>query len=521
MEELKNQIDIRKLRASRLVVGEEYLLYNRKCLAVFLGRPGGAYIFIETFAIRGYASETNPFGKSDWGSVEIDGVIMQSWMSTLYPKYKDLISNLKRVKYIYSGRQVIDEAIHISNTPLTQQQLQKPIMSEGFAKVIEAIKKESSRTSVDYKIASLMLSKLPEDFCQINETGLMIAAGNKKEAVVFTLNREKAIKALRKFERMNLAERQKINSNISSLVINNLEPTKIGRIVKRVAGELFPDNQIESFVNAFSARVIDMTVYKVELVKGKDISKWYNYKNYTTNGKGTLHNSCMRGSENSPQWQFYVHHPKCEMLIVTLGGMLNGRALVWTLADGSKYMDRIYYTSEVERKMMVKWAEDNGIDKTYEKYATSNRGFSKTMLVEACFDDIIKASDTAAFPYADTFQSFTCDLKYLIRVKNSFEREPDKWTDADLYFVKTQCFGNSRNVAVKNQIAELRRARGKGYMRVLEEGQVHAVDTKEGIWVVVDEKDAKLEPANRRYIYEGKKIESKDKKPEKETAPTF
>lgn len=83
---------------------------------------------------------------------------------------------------------------------------------------------------------------------------------------------------------------------------------------------------------------------RFEIVEGKDITKAYFYRNNVPN-HGSLRNSCMRYLRCQKYFEIYEDLAKLLIYVPKRGHRVMGRALLWPLADGSYFMDRVY-TSE-------------------------------------------------------------------------------------------------------------------------------------------------------------------------------
>jgi hypothetical protein len=152
---------------------------------------------------------------------------------------------------------------------------------------------------------------------------------------------------------------------------------KIGRFIKRIFGNKYPDNvrrsdlssgkkpeDVESFVNMFIATVEENSK-KFVIVNGEDIRYWYNQENYFKN-TGTLGGSCMKYKEKSKYFDIYSKNDdKVQMLILhpeDVRDKIIGRALVWKLdePEGRYFMDRIYTANDSDEYMFIEYAKRKG-----------------------------------------------------------------------------------------------------------------------------------------------------------------
>jgi hypothetical protein len=150
---------------------------------------------------------------------------------------------------------------------------------------------------------------------------------------------------------------------------------KIGRFVKsfltdkQVIKDLeidvkFTDKEYEEFVNLYKSSN-EKNENKFELVKGKDIIKYYNEGRYAYL-KGQLGNSCMRYDTCKNYFDIYVKNPDVCNLLVYLNnsGDVLGRALIWKVekspCDATYFMDRIYTSADSDVLKFKKYAEEKG-----------------------------------------------------------------------------------------------------------------------------------------------------------------
>jgi len=125
------------------------------------------------------------------------------------------------------------------------------------------------------------------------------------------------------------------------------------------------DSQLEEFVNSYKATFDSKDESDFKLVSGEEIRKWYLEDNYLE-VKGQLGNSCMRYERCQKYLDIYVQNPEvCSLLVLFDGDKVKGRALVWELSDGSKYMDRIYTITDSDKVLFREWAEKNNM-RTYD-----------------------------------------------------------------------------------------------------------------------------------------------------------
>lgn len=152
---------------------------------------------------------------------------------------------------------------------------------------------------------------------------------------------------------------------------------KVGRLLKKILenrGVKVTDYDIESFLEYWKAYFTKPEDYKIQIVSGEEIRKWYNESNYHPNSKSSsLGKSCMAKSYCQPYFDIYVQNPEvCKMIILTdAEDKLLARALLWTDVKGNKIVDRIYYMNTYLVKVLTKWAYKNitGVSIHLEDYA--------------------------------------------------------------------------------------------------------------------------------------------------------
>lgn len=211
------------------------------------------------------------------------------------------------------------------------------------------------------------------------------------------------------------------DAQLSSYLQKSVEVVKIGRLVKKCAGDYFKDNHIELFVNAFNASLKSLSTYDFKVVEGKDITYWYSAKRYSSDEDGVLQKSCMRYANVMQRARLYEFLP-VKMVVLLREGQLQARALIWTLTTGEQYLDRIYTTTEQQKSLVMKWAEDQGIKLQFNKWQSSRNDESKQtkdIYVAIDYDDIAaritKSGKKVGSPYFDSFTSIVANKKYLVK----------------------------------------------------------------------------------------------------------
>ena len=123
----------------------------------------------------------------------------------------------------------------------------------------------------------------------------------------------------------------------------------------------------EEFVNLYKS---EFTVVSNEfkMVKGDEISYYYDLYNYAYDGKGQLGSSCMRYRDCQKYFGIYQKNPEvCQLLAyVNQDNKVLGRALVWKLdkkVDGCPaeyFMDRVYCGNDSDMIKFKNYAKEKG-----------------------------------------------------------------------------------------------------------------------------------------------------------------
>lgn len=156
----------------------------------------------------------------------------------------------------------------------------------------------------------------------------------------------------------------------------DLEPATFVRCFARLPE--YSDSDMEYFANSICVDSrISIKIYNrmqdfVEAYSGE------NYSHIAQYGDSTLHNSCMRHEETARNAaDFYYNFAGARMLIATdAAHNILGRAIIWDKAFTAQdiqvsVVDRLYYTHSFVAKMMLAYAENNGITlrKRYNDYS--------------------------------------------------------------------------------------------------------------------------------------------------------
>lgn len=205
---------------------------------------------------------------------------------------------------------------------------------------------------------------------------------------------------------------------------NNMKVGRLVRAILKSADIDFTDKDIEDFTNQYKATFdFSMDALKqFDIVKGRDISYWYDEDNYESGG-GTLNNSCM-ANVNSDYFDIYCYNSQVSMVILYsedgrivdnkyVSDKIRGRAILWDATlDGQKitFMDRIYTTHDSDVELFKQFAEKN--DWWYKVSQSMDQWDQITNGSERKLGRIIVNADETKFdyyPYMDTMSYLNTD----------------------------------------------------------------------------------------------------------------
>ena len=226
----------------------------------------------------------------------------------------------------------------------------------------------------------------------------------------------------------NIERLRLIDETTRQIWTTNRQEIKIGRAIRSLlksAGSEFTDKDIEIFVNQYKATIdkINDKFSNFEEVKGNDISYWYNEENYYERS-GTLGNSCM-SSVPQEYFDIYCKNPdKCSLIIYKHpedAEKIVGRALLWTLPDGKRFMDRIYTIKDSDVQLFRDFAKENG---WYSKYSNSSTDSGRSYSPDGSVVDLnltiyVDKGYYDYYPYLDTLKYYTPSSGKLSNVKEN------------------------------------------------------------------------------------------------------
>lgn len=213
----------------------------------------------------------------------------------------------------------------------------------------------------------------------------------------------------------NINKLREVDEGKNLVWSKNRQEIKVGKGIRAIlkSADIEVDaKDLEDFVNYFKAlmdRLNDKFSF-FEEVKGDDISYWYKYTNYFER-KGTLGTSCM-SNVPSRYFDIYVKNPEtCSLLIFKSPDdetKILGRALLWTLRDGKRFVDRIYTNNDSDVQLFKDYAKENGwYVKRYNNSSESDRAISpdgKEVRLNMIVD--VESGDHDSYPYLDTLKYY-------------------------------------------------------------------------------------------------------------------
>jgi len=197
----------------------------------------------------------------------------------------------------------------------------------------------------------------------------------------------------------------------------NRNTKKIGRFINQVID--VNTKELELFVNSYKAEIKQINnLDNFKIIKGKDISKYYNHSQYIDGG-GSMNKSCMRHDKCNDYFEFYDNNPdKVNMVILydnNNKSKIIGRALLWYIDEPNiTILDRIYTTNDYDINLFIKYAIKNKW--YYKKTQThSENDFTTPENDNITITCKIYLNDSKYdfFPYLDTLYYYDKTNSYL------------------------------------------------------------------------------------------------------------
>lgn len=190
---------------------------------------------------------------------------------------------------------------------------------------------------------------------------------------------------------------------------------KLTRMLLTSSGIEIKNKELENFIYSYKTAIdkINDKFSLFEIVQGDKIAYYYNRKRYYER-KGSLGSSCMSDVSDS-YFDIYVKNPEvCSLVILKSeedDTKIVGRALLWTLINGYKFLDRKYTIKESNVNLFHEYAKSNGwYSKTYNNSSDFRTAFDpKGNIIDIKKEDMIvpiKNVKYKKFPYMDTFKLY-------------------------------------------------------------------------------------------------------------------
>lgn len=200
---------------------------------------------------------------------------------------------------------------------------------------------------------------------------------------------------------------------------------KVGRLTKKVIEIYnksnnkdlkFTDKEIEKFVNAYKAQY-DFTNNAMDnfnLLSKDDDIKWAYLEDNYFNEDGTLGGSCMRYEDAQYYFDLYTETSVNILVFSAPNKKVMGRAVIWTLTDGRKFMDRVYTNRDSDVDLFIKYAKENKF--IYKKCQNSTADTTFYTPEDDYYKDIplnleskvqkfnLNYREDQSFPYMDTMK---------------------------------------------------------------------------------------------------------------------
>lgn len=267
--------------------------------------------------------------------------------------------------------------------------------------------------SVDLQyILNQMENPIAKDFLNLNKSN------NKYDISYIDIHKDKN----------NIGKVTFLNSYKYKEIINNnynvwnnkkrSQPTKIGKIIKKIFNDKYNLKTIESFTNEFKSKTNKNDNFRI--VYGEEIAKWYLEENYSEI-RGVLGNSCMKYKEKNHFMKLYSEngpdneaHSHVGMLILTNdNNKLLGRSIIWFNSIkpiGRTFMDRIYTINEWDSFLFMNYAiEKNWLFKYRQTFNDSEYidPINIKKRINRTLSFRIKPKKFSHYPYLDTLKYYT------------------------------------------------------------------------------------------------------------------
>lgn len=183
----------------------------------------------------------------------------------------------------------------------------------------------------------------------------------------------------------------------------NRQDGKPGKVIMQLfsdkAKKILKPSLFENFGNKYKGYFQD---YNIELLHSSDVKRIYNMD--TIEGGASLQGSCMQGKD-SDYLDIYENCDKLQIAVIIKDNLLLGRALVWDIGAGQKFIDRFYVGADYLYETFVNYAVANNMyyKQNYKSFDDKKALINPvTKEMEYKTIKIYTDTDFDYYPYIDT-----------------------------------------------------------------------------------------------------------------------
>lgn len=189
---------------------------------------------------------------------------------------------------------------------------------------------------------------------------------------------------------------------------------KLTRLLLTTSGINVNNTDLENFINLYKTKIdkLNDRFSLFEIVSGDKISFYYNSKNYYSL-ISYLGNSCMSRVPSS-YFEIYTKNPEVCSLVILKSirdeSKIVGRALLWVLSNGKKFLDRKYTNKDHDIDLFHEFAKMNGwYSKRNNNSSASGYAYDpngNVVDISQYMTIPIKNLEYNNYPYVDTFKYY-------------------------------------------------------------------------------------------------------------------
>ena len=195
---------------------------------------------------------------------------------------------------------------------------------------------------------------------------------------------------------------------------NHRYHSTVGKVLRKVLGpDTFHERDICKFSEEyFNLIVVEDNNHELEIVEGKDITKYYHSDTYAPSNHSQLWNSCMRYSNCQSYFRIYEENPEhCKMAVLfNRYQQVVARSIVWYV-EGKKYFDRIYYHNNKANAILLNLLESNGFVNLRKKSPYGRIDGVDIRIPALHVEELL--DEDANFPYIDTLSIYLTEERVL------------------------------------------------------------------------------------------------------------